>query len=106
VLTDWKRYASSFGRLVARGCRGFARFAGEQWRLYEERRRYREAERKRLRRIAQEGRAYGYGLETGRRIAISDDHRRRRLEEERRRDPTGLKFVLYGDAQERRKKRR
>ncbi len=105
-MGDWKSYVSSFGRLVVRGCRGVGRFADAQWRLYEERRRYREAERERLRQIAREGRAYGYGVETGRRVAISDDRRRRKFEAERRRDPTGLKFLLYGEAPQKKRKRR
>jgi hypothetical protein len=73
-------------------------------------------ERERMRTIAREGTAYGYGLESGRRKAISDNNERKRLQTEWRRDPFGARRMsgnmnqstrwLLGMPQEKRRKKR
>jgi len=68
-----------------------------------------EMERQRLRRIMEEGKAYGYGAEMGRRRATSDYYAKKRAEAEWRRDPTGMKRMqefLWGRPQRKRKKRK
>jgi hypothetical protein len=65
-------------------------------------------ERERMRTIAREGSAYGYGLESGRRRAISDGNERKRF----LRDPFGARQAnqtsrwMLGLPEERKKKRR
>lgn len=57
-------------------------------------------ERQRSNSIRRDGAAYGYGLEEGRRRAASDAYKRKREESEQRRDPFGMRRIVYGSSRE------
>jgi len=111
-LNKKKGIISSFLRLLWKICKGIGRFVGEQWRGYQARKAREHREKKHFRRIAEEGKAFGYGVaygtERGRDSARRAIYRERKAEEDWKRDPFGFKKldkIVFGEKTKKRKKR-